>query len=718
MPERPDTGPFDQLHPALQRWVWSRGWTDLRTTQARAIPPILGARTDVVISAATASGKTEAAFLPIISALAAQPTEEKGIEVLYVSPLKALINDQHQRLGDLCTPFDISVTAWHGDISGGRKHKLLIRPSGVLLITPESLEALFVLRGPQVPNLFMALRYVVVDELHSFLGGERGAQLQSLLHRIELAVRRRVPRIGLSATLGDMGAATEFLRPGSGAETLVVTADDDQQELRLQVKGYCSSDEDTDLAIARDLDRTLRGTDNLIFANSRRDVEILADHLGQLAIDRGGSNQFLAHHGNLSKDLREDVEGRLKDRSRPVTAVCTSTLELGIDIGSVASIAQVGAPPSVATLRQRLGRSGRRGDPAVLRVYVAESEVDARTSPPDALRARLVQSIAMVNLLLGRWYEPPVVADLHLSTLVQQLLSVIAQHGGVRPDDGYSALCGPFQGLTAADFAGLLRHLGRVDVLAQAGDGTLLLGPKGERLVNHYSFYAAFNTPEEWRLSSGGRQLGTLPIDFPLVPGLLIIFAGRRWRVVTIDAAHKAVDLAPSPGGRPPKFDGGVAPVHDNVRREMLAIYQRGDRPAFLDPPAADLLAEGRANFARYLLDQSPLLAAGMDAYLFLWAGDRVNDTVALSLTLAGLEVVNEGLALRIRATTVDALTARLRALVAGPAPDPMELASVVANKAGDKYDHLLPGPLLDRGYAAKRLDPAGAWNWLRQLEL
>ena len=726
--------PFDQLHPLVQRWVWQQGWTELRSTQSRAVNPILSRSTELIISAATASGKTEAAFLPIISSLAAEPSDEKGVEVLYVAPLKALINDQFERLSGMCQGLDIPVTPWHGDVSAVAKRKLTERPAGILLITPESLEALFVLRGPQLRVLLGALRYIVVDELHSFVASERGAQLQSLLHRVELVVRRTVPRVGLSATLGNIAAAGGFLRHGGEKQVMVISADDDGQDLRLRLKGFAAtppapasstgeggaeSDGDADWVIAWDLHRVLRGHDNLIFANSRRHVEILADHLAQLADDNRVPNEFFAHHGSLSKELREDVEARLKDRARPINAVCTSTLEMGIDIGSVASIAQIGAPPAVATLRQRLGRSGRRGEPAILRAYITEDAIDARTPPPDALRAQLVQTIAMINLLLGRWYEPPVEGDLHLSTLVQQLLSIIAQHGGLRPDEAFSILCsnGTFDGLTQDEFQSLLRHLGNEKVLTQAGDGTLLLGPKGERIVNHYSFYAAFNTPDEWRLTSAGHQLGTLPIDFPLNAGLLIIFAGRRWRVLGVDPAHKVVDLAPAPGGRAPRFQGGIAPVHDQVRQEMLRVYQDEQLPSYLDPVAADLLTEGRANFARYQLDKSPTLASGKDTYLFLWAGDRVAHTIALALSIQGLQISNEGIALRVRASP-DELTERVRNAARQSPPDPSQLATVVANKAHEKYDGLLPGALLTRGYAARYLDPVGAWKLIRQLEL
>ncbi len=236
---------FGRLHPSLQRWVHEQGWTTLHDAQGRAIGPIADGDRDVIISAATAAGKTEAAFLPICSVLAkaldtaageaspdpwaghdpwAPPSVPPpvGIEVLYLSPLKALINDQYDRLEQLCERAEIAVHRWHGDISSSAKRTTMSRPSGVLLITPESLEAQFVNRGTELPTVLAGLRYIVVDELHSFLATPRGAQLQSLMQRVELVVRRRVPRIGLSATLGDMDAATAFLRPTAPSDVVVI----------------------------------------------------------------------------------------------------------------------------------------------------------------------------------------------------------------------------------------------------------------------------------------------------------------------------------------------------------------------------------------------------------------------------------------------------------------------------------------------------------------
>ena len=533
---------FELLAEPVRRWVYDQGWQTLRDAQEAAIPVLLAGTADVIIAAATAAGKTEAAFLPICSRLESDPARAPGVRVLYVAPLKALINDQYDRLAGLCERLEIAVHRWHGDVPASKKSAFLKRPDGILLITPESLEALFVIRGSAVAGLLAALQYVVVDELHAFLGTERGAQLRSLLHRVELAIRRRVPRVGLSATLGDMSLAAEALRPGEPENVRCIVSAAGGQELSVQVRGYLTmsstSDRPDDEAldqqqITADLFRVLRGQDNLAFANSRADVELYAARLRDMCEVAGHPNEFFPHHGSLAKELREEAEAALKDHGRPATAVATTTLEMGIDIGSVQSVAQLGAPPSVAALRQRLGRSGRRGEPAILRVYVTEPSVDPRTSLADELRAELVQTIAMLELLRAGWCEPPDQDALHPSTLIQQLLSAIAQHGGITAAAGYRALCGPgspFTAVTQAQFGSLLRDLGTREVLTQAADGTLLLGAVGERTVNHYSFYAAFTAAEEYRLFTGGRPLGTMPADLTLYAGALLIFAAGDGR--------------------------------------------------------------------------------------------------------------------------------------------------------------------------------------------
>jgi ATP-dependent Lhr-like helicase len=714
---------FDLLAEPVRKWVYDQGWPTLRDAQEAAIPLLLNGTSDVIIAAATAAGKTEAAFLPICSRLATSPPPGPGVQVLYVAPLKALINDQYQRLAGLCERLDIPVHRWHGDVPASRKSAVLKKPGGILLITPESLEALFVTRGTGVGSLLAGLQYVVVDELHAFLGTERGAQLRSLMHRVELSLRRRVPRVGLSATLGDMSLAADALRPGEAGGVCCIESAQGGQELGLEVRGYLDAPppageedgEGTHLQqIAADLYRLLRGHDNLVFANARTSVELFAARLRDLSEEAGVPNEFLPHHGNLSRELREDAEAALRDPSRPATAIATTTLEMGIDIGSVHSIAQVGPPPSVAALRQRLGRSGRRGERAILRLYVTEPTVDPRTSLPDQLRAGLVQSIAMLDLLLDGWCEPPDQGALHLSTLIQQVMSAIAQHGGVTAAAAFRALCGPgspFTTVTSAQFAALLRGLGANDVLVQSDDGALLLGQVGERTVNHYSFYAAFTSPEEYRLLMSGRPLGTVPVDQALYPDALLIFGGRRWRVTAVDHAQKIIEVTPAAGGRPPRFDSGRGAVHDNVRARMRSVLAAAPVPRYLSPLAVSLLSEARAAYTRYNLAERMMVRDGADTILFPWAGSRVTQTLAAQLTAAGLEASDDGLVITVLKAEPGQVHEWLKSLAeAGPA-DPVSLALRVANKQGAKYDDWIEDDLLSADYARRALDCPGAWR-------
>jgi ATP-dependent helicase Lhr and Lhr-like helicase len=715
---------FDLLAEPVRRWVYDQGWQVLRDAQEAAIPVLLAGEQDVIITAATAAGKTEAAFLPICSRLASAPAVSAGVRVLYVAPLKALINDQFERLSGLCADLDIPVHRWHGDVAGSRKSAVLTRPDGILLITPESLEALFVVRGQGIGALLSGLQYVVVDELHAFLGTERGAQLRSLLHRVELAIRRRVPRVGLSATLGDMSLAAEALRPGQAGQVRCIESTGGGRELAVQVRGYVNAaakagseeqDEGADQQqIATDLLRVLRGKDNLVFANTRGSVELLAARLREMCEAAAVPNEFFPHHGSLSKELREDVEAALKDRGRTATAVATTTLEMGIDIGSVYSIAQVGAPPSVAALRQRLGRSGRRGEPGILRVYVTETSADPRSSLADQLHFELVQSIAMVNLLLAGWCEPPAQAALHLSTLIQQLLSAIAQHGGVSAPAAYRSLCGPgspFTAVTQAQFAALLRGLGDRDVLTQTSDGTLLLGPLGERTANHYSFYAAFAAPEEYTLFTSGRLLGAIPADLALYPGELLIFGGRRWKVTSVDHTHKTIDATPAAGGRPPRFGGSIGGVHDQVRAQMRCVLALEEALPYLSATAASLLAAARAAYARYGLADRCILQSGADTLLIPWAGSRATATLVAQLTAADLDAANDGLIVTIARAATGHVRGCLEDIVAAGPADPMALAVTVANKAAAKYDSWIDDDLVAADYARRELDCEGAWR-------
>ncbi|TNC06707.1 DEAD/DEAH box helicase [Methylobacterium terricola] len=737
---------FAQLAEPVRRWIWQQGWSELRDVQEQAVPAIL-AGGDVILAARTAAGKTEAAFLPLLSrVLPGLDGGRPGFCVLYVSPLKALINDQFRRLESLLEACDLPLHRWHGDVSADAKRKARERPQGVVLITPESLEATLVRRGSEASRLFGSLSAIVIDELHAFVGTERGRQLQSVLSRIEVgAGRDRIDRIGLSATLGDMALAREALRPGEADRVTLVESREGGADLLLQVRGYeghsraspppsgpallpapevadASSRRPADMSlpavsevgpIARHLFEVLRGRRNLLFAGSRQNVEVYTDRLRSLSEEARLPNEFFPHHGNLARVEREAVETRLRDDGRPTTAIATTTLELGIDIGDVESVAQIGPGWSVSSLRQRLGRSGRRkGKPSILRIYVAEDAFAPTLHPADRLRLDLVQAVAMVELLLDRWCEPPRVQGLHLSTLIHQVLALIAQTGGLRPDTAWQVLCrrGPFRNIGRDLFVEVLRAVARPDaaLVEMSPDGLLMLGRAGERLAAGYDFYAVFQVEEEYRVViAGGKTLGTVPLDATFAPGQTIIFNGRRWRVESIDPRAKVLLVNPTTTALPPRFDGGGAAIHDEVVAAMRRCLAGAPVPAFLDPGGRALLEQGRRAFQADGLDRCSILQVKRDCVIFPWVGSLKLETLALALLARRFQASPLWHTIEVRDCSADDLRAVLSEMAASPPPDGEALARVAAKPAREKYDPYLTDALLTKAAAAERLDAA-----------
>ena len=714
---------FNLLHKDVQRWIWTQNWTALRDIQERAIEPILRANCDVIISASTAAGKTEAAFLPACSHIT--ETKPDGVGILYISPLKALINDQFRRLQSLCEILCFPVTPWHGDVLRSVKDKQKKSPSGIILITPESLESLLLNQAGWCTKAFSSLSYIIIDEFHAFLGTERGCQLQSLMHRIEFMLGRIVPRVALSATLGDMEQVASFLRPSiKNFPCEIIESSTSHSDLKIQLRGYlskASENEESATAfekIINDLYIILRGKSHLVFANSRGRTEEIAATLSDLCEKNGLPNEFFPHHGSLSKEIRESLETRLQENNLPTSAVCTMTLELGIDIGSVDSIAQVAAPHSVASLRQRLGRSGRRGDAAILRLFIPEDEITIKSHLLDRLRLETVQCIAMINLLLKKWCEPAPGNQYHLSTLVQQTLSVIGQYGGVRASQLWSLLCetGPFCLVDQQIYAGLLKALGEHSLITQMRDGQLVLGVKGERLVENYNFYTAFNTPEEYRLECEARVIGTVPIDKPLVVRQLIIFAGKRWEVLSINSDKKVITLKRASGGRPPKFGGDGQSVHDIVRQEMRRFYIDKSIPIYLDKTAKETLSEGIECFHSLGLENTSLLQIGSAVHIFPWCGDQITSTITILLRRAGLAADCFGGVIDIRNCTLDTFYKTVSTILPNRLPTSEELASHIPDTIVEKHDPFIPKELRDLAYGRRYFDVNGAAKWMKGL--
>jgi ATP-dependent Lhr-like helicase len=463
----------------------------------------------------------------------------------------------------------------------------------------------------------------------------------------------------------------------------------------------------------------LRGVSNLVFANSRSNVEIFSDKLRHLCERNRVPNEFVPHHGNLSKELREFAEKRLKQDVSPTTALCTSTLELGIDIGQVTSIGQIGAPFSVASMRQRLGRSGRRDSPSVLRMYISEVELASLRTTTDSLRPELVQGIAMVELLADRWCEPPVEGRLHLSTLVHQVLALIAERGGVHASTAWDLFCGSgvFPAIDKPTFAMLLQDMGDQDLISQMDEGVLVHGLRGERIVNHFTFYAVFETPEEFRILHDGKVLGTMSLDQSVVEGNYIIFGGRRWKVLTVDQHEKRVDVIPGPGGKPPMFNPNVGGmVHDEIRRRMSVVYEGDDVPSYVNPVARALLAEARESYQRLCLTRSRIVADGVDTLIFACRGDRIMNTLAVMLAGCGISTSVAGPTCVALGRAPEEIVLALREVRGDSEMTGSHLASSVGNKLMGKYDWVLSERLLNLEYASSSLDVAGARSAIDEL--
>lgn len=719
---------FDRLHPDVQRQLFDMGWKELRPVQARAIHHLLDRRGDCIISVPTAGGKTEAAFLPILSDLADHP--EGGIRAMYIGPLKALINDQFRRVDELCGRMAMEVHRWHGDVGQHVRRRVVADPRGVLLITPESLEAMFVLRATRMPSIFARLEYVVIDELHAFIGTERGTQLRSQLERLRRRCGCDPVRVGLSATIADKEGACRWLRPAGPPATLL---DDPTAERGIAVKlrGFWrepvrdddkrtrSSEEDPRIVALQEAARAMlvavRGKTTLAFANSKATIETLADALQVETKRLALPDHIVVHHGSLSKELREDAEAYLQS-GRPCVAVCSNTLELGIDVGDVDGVVQFAAPPSVAALVQRVGRSGRRTDSSKLRGFFIAERPDTTTSVWDALQPDFLRGLASCELMLQGFLEPIAYERAHSSTLVQQLLSLLAEHGGMPAVAAHTALfeAGAFPMMTPAAFAGLLRSLAGHGLIEQMPQGDLILAPAGMKLVEHYDFYAAFRSSEEVVVCHGGDRIGALPAEFVPPVGEHLLLGGRRWRVTRYEMSERIVLVEPSAGRRAPVFSSARRDSDATLHRKMREIALGTDVPVYLDETAREILASLRLTAAGLGGFEPMRQSAGQSVRLFLWGGSRLTRTLLLCLHARWEDaaVGDHDFGLEVEANEAECDAALSRVLEAPPAGD--ELASLAeelfgARSMGEKYDAVLPPRAWAESYAREQLDVSAA---------
>lgn len=592
---------FYRLAPFIQDYIYRNKWEELRGIQIAAAEVIFDTDHNLLLSSGTASGKTEAAFLPVLTQLWENPSASVG--VLYLSPLKALINDQFIRLEELLEEADIPVTKWHGDASQAAKKRLVKNPRGVMQTTPESLESLMIRNSSSAYRLFSDLRFVIIDEVHYFMDNDRGLQLLSLLERLSRLIGFHPRRIGLSATLGDCSNAEKWLSMSTERQCVTPRAEEKGRLLRLSVRFFPIKQKipNSDSRVLLQnyynyLYESTRGKRCILFSNSKGEVEENIAHLKQISEKAHGNDCYLVHHANISPALREFAEQRMKSGELPVCTGATVTLELGIDLGHLERIVQTGCPLTVSGLVQRLGRTGRRGGAAEMRFAFRWD----MSLPPNVFYKEInwdfVMCTAMILLYTReRWIEPMNLPKLPYSLLYHQTMSVMAASGSVQPRELARQVLtlGVFRNISKEDYLLLLRHLLENGHLERDEDGALLIGEKGEATVNNYEFLAVFTVPQEYSVRCNAEEIGTVQTPFP--PRAQFALAGQAWEVTELDKTERRIYVKHINGISANSWeDTGNEYVHTKVMKKMLEVLQSDEQYGFLDETARKRLNDIR----------------------------------------------------------------------------------------------------------------------------
>ena len=707
---------FDRLAPFIREYIYDHHWEELRDIQERAIRAVLDTPSHVLISSGTASGKTEAAFFPILTQLAADPPDSFG--VVYIGPLKALINDQFERIRDLIDQAGIPIYAWHGDRLQSEKKSAMRQPNGILQITPEALEALLMGHKTEAARMFRDLKYIVVDEIHAFMGTDRGIQLQCQMNHLDRLTGSAIRRVGLSATISNIADAGEWLRAGSPLGVEIVTSPAGGRKLLLALRHdeFPLPDEDASAVKAeryRYLYGQVRGRRCLVFTNSRMAAEEAAAALHRTAAELHEPDTFYVHHGSISASLRSEAEKALRSAEGPATAVATKTLELGIDLGRLERVVQMGAPDSCSGFVQRLGRTGRRGTPAVMSFMTAlrpEGEDAFDDLPWD-----LIRCIAVIQMYLEeKWVEPFTLKKAPYSVLLHQTLSyLMRQECTARELAAYILTLPAFSSVPPEDYADLLKAAIEKDLIEKTETGTLIPGLAGEKLAGYYDFYSVFADPGGFRVISGSRTLGE--IDEVPRAGSILALAGRNWRVEEIDRDKRKIYVTPAEGKTGRQWNGGMPSVHDRVMERMRKVLIEDDEYPYLDGDALIALKKARVAARRYDLKG---MATGIDPggiLLHPWAGTRRFETIAFildhclreALKIRGMAVNQSGTGIRI-ATEMppESFMAALRDGIRAVTPG--DLMPFASTEDQDKYDLYLPDRLKKKAFVLNRLDPEG----------
>jgi ATP-dependent helicase Lhr and Lhr-like helicase len=705
---------FERLAPFIKNYIYKNKWDELREIQVAACDVIFNTNDNLLLSSGTASGKTEAAFLPILTELFEKPS--KSIGILYISPLKSLINDQFYRLEDLLLEVDIPVTKWHGDVSADKKKKILNCPKGILQITPESLESMLLNRKGEIVQLFSDLRFIIIDEVHYFMGNDRGIQLLSILERISRLTGNVPRRVGLSATLGDYSCAIEWLNAGTIRKCSVPSVRANKRIFRLAVEYFIiEKNNDIESDYIEDdyyqyiYKRTI-GKKCIVFANSRQQVEHTVAVLKHIAIKNSTADIYRIHHGNISAGYREDTEKEMKDSEQPIVTGATLTLELGVDIGTLDRIVQLQSPFTVSSFVQRLGRCGRRGKPAEM-FFVFASDNDVYEDLMENINWQFLKCIAIIQLYIReQWIEPSYIQKCPFSLLYHQTMSYIASMGEVSAAGlaQYILSLFPFQYVTQNDYKILLTFLLEIEQLEKSERGGLIIGVNGEKVVSHYDFYSVFKSPQEYSVKWENKTVGTVETLFSV--GDQFELAGNAWEVIDIsEKSHiiyvnsilgiSKISWSPKPFGN----------LDTKVVQEMYSILCSEEKYSYLSDKAYEELNEFRQLIKKgNIHNQRILETERMRQYrIFPWIGTKGLRGFSLALKKRGIDnkISYHGIWLEVDFEgTINELENTVRNIInTGIEKQDIELEDDM--EISGKYNIYVPKCLLQKQYIIDNVD-------------
>lgn len=721
---------FERYAPFVQDFIYRNNWESLRAIQSAAGDAIFNTDENVLLSASTASGKTEATFFPILTLFSEDMPRSVG--AIYIGPLKALINDQFMRLNELCEEADIPVWHWHGDVAQSHKNKLMKNPSGILQITPESLEALLIRKHAAISKLFGDLRFIVIDEVHSLMRGDRGGQTLCLIERLSRLAGVNPRRIGLSATIGDLESTGEFLASGTGRGTVIPRIENKGIKWRLSMEHFYISQqnapeekENSDALPVLDIKTDeapdhadagmgyifehTKGKKCLVFVNSREECEAVTTTLRSYCEANREPDRFLIHHGNLSAAYRETAEAAMKDEDVFLTTVTTATLELGIDIGRLERAFQIDAPFTVSSFLQRMGRTGRRDLPPEMWFVMREELPEPRSMLPETIPWKLLQGIALVQVYLEeRWVEPPKLDRLPFSLLYHQTMSTLASCGELSPASLASRVLSLkyFHRITQDDYRILLRHLIEIDHIQRTDEGGLIIGLAGERIVNSFKFYAVFQENEEYTVRWGSQKLGTIVMPPPV--GEKIAIAGHVWIVEEVDHKRRLVYCEQIKGKVPAYFGDCPGDINTKILLRMREVLIEDKSYPYLMKNAVSRLEQARSTARNSHITRNPLICMGGNMWcLFPWLGTYAFFAMERFLKIKcgkrlGLKGMDSSRPYYIQFTMKVSPEKFFRVLAeeAEIEFDPLDLVYAGEVPLFEKYDEFLPAELVKKGFA------------------